>query len=270
MKLLVTTSNSILCVDLSTGAIYPLRRGEGLYYGITSNEAGIMVGARNRMVSSENLAEHERGDILCFDRNLVFSSKIQSSQFPLRDIHDISWSNNCLWITCSYENMIAIWDGSRWEKWYPVGVSDSKPFDKNHFNTIFFEDDWVWLVAHNKGASEMLKFNFESKKLESRLCLGQQAHNLWRENGHLYTCSSGEGAIVGTDGFRVETGGFPRGIAFGHGLRCVGISELAERSARDFTTARIAIFDSAWKFLSEIQLPNEGLILDIKILEELM
>jgi WD40 repeat protein len=228
-----------------------------------------MVGARGRMVSSEQPLDGEQGAILVFDKQFSFLSKLQPSEFRLRDIHEITWNDDCLWVTCSYDNMIAIWNGSRWEKWYPLGATIREPSDQNHFNSLFFEDNSFWIIAHNNGPSELLQFKRGSRQLRSRISLGNQAHNLWRENGSLYTCSSGESAIVGTDGFRLETGGFPRGVAFGHGMRCIGISELAERRFRDLTTARIAIFDDKWNRLSDIELPNEGLILDIKLQSEL-
>lgn len=269
MKVAVTTSYSVLCVDLQTGEYSPMHRGGGLYYGVASNGSEVMVGARRRMVSSEELPADEQGAIFFFDKNFSFLSEVQPREFALRDIHDIAWSDGRLWVTCSYDNMIAIWDGSDWERWYPFGKTDAEPWDRNHFNTFFFEGESVWLVAHNKGPSEMLQFDRRSLQLESRILLGHQAHNLWRESGNLYTCSSAEGAIVGTDGFRLETGGFPRGVAFGNGFRCVGVSELAERRARDLTTARISVFDDDWKSVSEIRLPEEGLILDIKMLDEL-
>jgi hypothetical protein len=269
MKLAVTTSYSLLCVDVKTGEFSPMHRGGGLYYGITCNHLGFMVGARSRMVSSEELAEHEQGAILFFGKDLENSSRIQPADFPMRDIHEICWIDGRLWVTCSYDNMVAIWDGYAWERWYPLGRTAAEPWDRNHFNSFMFEGEWMWLVAHNMGPSEILKFHRRSRQLVSRMPLGNQSHNLWRENGHLYTCSSGEGAIVGTDGFRLDTGGFPRGVAFGQGFRCVGISELAERKVRDLTTARIAVFDDQWGRISEITLPNEGLILDIKILDEL-
>ncbi|WP_164844439.1 hypothetical protein [Azoarcus sp. DN11] len=44
---------------------------------------------------------------------------------------------------------------------------------------------------------------------------------------------------------------------------------LVERKVRDLATARIAAFHDCWKFISEIQLPEEGQILDIKIFDEL-
>ena len=264
MKVVVSTSHSILCVDLKTGIFFPLHRGRGLYYGITNSDSLFMIGARNRMVSSCESPEREQGEILIFNKSFEFLSSVKPGYFSLRDIHDVSWSDGCLWVACSYDNMVAIWNGSHWKQWYPLGRDDCVPLDKNHFNTFFFEGDFIWIVAHNKGASELLKFNKKSLELESRVLLGYQAHNLWREGEIIYTCSSGEGAIVGTNGFRIETGGFPRGVAFGHGLRCVGISELAERNSRDLTNAKIALFDSSWDYISEIELPNEGLILDIK------
>lgn len=269
MKLAVTTSYSVLCVDSTTGEFSPLHRGGGLYYGQTSNRLGVLVGARYRMVSSDVPPDSEQGAILFFDKDLGISSRIQPADFAMRDIHEICWMHGRLWVTCSYDNMVAIWDGSSWERWYPLGPSSAPPWDRNHFNSFFFEGDSVWLVAHNMGASELLEFDRRTRELRTRVALGNQAHNLWRENGYLYTCSSGEGAIVGMDGRRIVTGGFPRGVAFGGGLRFVGISELAERKVRDLTTARIAVFDDQWRHVSEITLPEEGLILDIKILDEL-
>jgi hypothetical protein len=119
------------------------------------------------------------------------------------------------------------------------------------------------------GASEMLRFDAHTRQIAESILLGNQAHNLWRENGHLYTCSSGEGLIVGTDGFRLDIGGFPRGVAFEGNYRCVGVSELAERGDRDLTTGRILIFNKDWKLLKKIFIENEGLILDLKSINRL-
>jgi hypothetical protein len=269
MKLAVTTSHSVLSVDVESDEVFPLHRGDGLYYGMTTNGNAILVGARGRKVSSDVLQGEESGSILFFDNTFNPLARIQPPTFSLRDIHDICWWNKRLWVTCSYDNMVAVWDGESWERWYPLGVSESQPWDQNHFNTIHFENDSMWLVAHNMGASEMLRFDAHTRQIAESILLGNQAHNLWRENGHLYTCSSGEGLIVGTDGFRLDIGGFPRGVAFEGNYRCVGVSELAERGDRDLTTGRILIFNKDWKLLKKIFIENEGLILDLKSINRL-
>jgi hypothetical protein len=52
--------------------------------------------------------------------------------------------------------------------------------------------------------------------------------------------------------------------SFGEGLTAVGISEVAERERRDFTSGTIHFYDSDWNLLDEWPMSGEGLVLDIK------
>ena len=262
MHLLLTTSHSFLLIDTDSGLVHPLDRGHGLYYGIARRADRIYVAARNRMVSSSVAQADERGEILIFDRGLQPCGALQAP-FPLRDMHEIAWHDGKLWVTTSFDNAVAIYDGARWEQWYPLGPGEDGPKDVNHFNSFMFDEDTVWVMAHNHGASELLGFALTTRELVQRIALGQCAHNIWRENGGMLICSSLEGKLVGTNGFALETGGFPRGVAFDGTTRCVGISERAERSARDLTTGTLMVYNHDWTLQKEISLPGEGLILDM-------
>ena len=268
MKLLVTTSQSLLHVDTDSGESTPLDRGRGLYYGIAHADDKLYVASRKRAVSSETEAATERGQILIFDRSLK-ACGVLHSPFPLRDLHEIAWHEGKLYASCSHDNMVAIYDGANWEQWFPLGgslVGDVGPGDINHFNSFFFEDGLIWVLAHNRGNSELLGFTLATKELQQRLFLGSSAHNIWREDGQIFTCSSMEGKVIGDRGFVLETGNFPRGFARAENFRCVGVSAMAERKARDFTTGKLAIFDGDWKPVKEIVLMNEGLVLDVQLL----
>jgi len=271
MKLLVTTSQSLLLVDTDSGAskaYTALDRGRGLYYGIAESGGKLFVASRQRAVSSGAERETERGQILVFDKKLR-PLGLLTAPFPLRDLHEIAWHDGKLYASCSHDNMVAIYDGESWEQWFPLGGSleDGKgPGDINHFNSFFFEEGRIWVLAHNRGPSELLAFSLDSRELIERIDLGNSAHNIWRERDHLFTCSSIDGKIVGKDGFVLETGGFPRGVAFAPGLRCVGVSAMAERKARDFTTGKLALYDEAWRPLKDIVLHDEGLVLDVRLL----
>jgi len=263
MKLLVTTSRSLLLLDADSGAFRPVHRGAGLYYGITETPRHYLVAARRRMVSSADPADAERGEILIFNRRLEQVGRWQAP-FALRDMHEIRWHRKHLWVTCSHDNMLAVRlpDG-RWQQWYPLGEPAGAVRDLNHFNSLHLRGDTLWVLAHNRGASEILQFDLATRSLRQRVALGQQAHNLWRSGGRWHTCSSAEGAIVDEGGRSVPTGGFPRGVAR---LPCgwaVGISELAERSRRDFSEGQVAIYDAAWRALRRHPLRGEGLVLDI-------
>lgn len=263
MKLLVTTSRSLLLFDTASGSFRPVHRGAGLYYGITETPRHYLVAARRRMVSSDEPAEGERGEILVFNRRLEHLGSWEPP-FALRDVHEIKWHRRHLWVTCSHDNMLAVRtpDG-RWQQWYPLGEPPGPHRDVNHFNSLYLRGDSLWVLAHNRGPSEILRFDLATRTLHERLPLGRQAHNLWRVGGRWHTCSSGDGTVVAEGGLCVPTGGFPRGIARLARGWAVGISELAERSRRDFSAGSVALYDDAWLPLGAHPLHGEGLVLDL-------
>lgn len=263
MQLLLTTSHSFLLLDTDSGELHRLHRGKGLYYGIAQYGDKLYVAARNRLVSSGVAQKDERGEILIFDQTLQLCGTL-NAPFPLRDLHEIAWHDGKLWATCSFDNMIAIFDGEHWEQWYPLGMSEGEPSDVNHFNSFMFDTERVWILAHNHGDSELLAYTLPTRELTQRIAMGRCGHNIWRENGQILSCSSLEGKLLGEHGFLLETGGFPRGVAFDGDTCCVGISELAERGTRDLTTGKVMIFNRNWKLHKEISLPGEGLILDLR------
>lgn len=261
MKVLATTSRSFLRVDVASGRTEVLHRGAGLYYGVAAWRDRVFVAARRRMVSSDVPAEAEAGAILEFDRVLRHVGTVEAP-FALRDLHDIAFDDaGVLWAACSYDDMVARWDGRQWSLWHPLGEPPAEPRDVHHFNSLFFEGDLVWVLAHNRGPSELLGFDRHSLELRHRVGLGAQAHDIWREGGRLHTCSSADGRIVGEGGFEVPTGRFPRGYLRAGGFRLVGLSELAERRERDFTAGAIRRYDETWIMQGEIPLPGEGLLL---------
>lgn len=214
------------------------------------------------MVSSEVPASAERGEILIFDRELKFVGSI-AAPFPLRDIHEIKWCQDRLWVTCAFDDMIAIFDGHSWSQWYPLGPPEGEPRDRHHLNSLFFENGKLAVLAHDWGASTIHLFTLPYLQPLESMRLGVEAHNIWRENGEYRTCSSGEGKLVGSECFSVFTGGFPRGITCLNQVQCVGVSERAERVERDLTSGKILVFDRDWQSQDEIALPNEGLVLDL-------
>jgi hypothetical protein len=266
LKVLATTSRSFLLVDAVTGDVQVLHRGDGLYYGIAQRDGFIFVAARRRMVSSDLPAESQAGVILVFDRSLRHVQTVEAP-FALRDLHAIAFDDDgVLWATCSYDDMVARWDGHEWTRWYPLGEPAGEPRDVHHFNSLFFEGDLVWVLAHNRGPSELLAFDRRSLAFRHRVGLGVQAHDIWREAGQLHTCSSAEGRIVAEGGFEVATGQFPRGYVNTGRLRLIGLSELAERSERDFTAGAIRRYDEHWQLAGETRLEGEGLLLALAAL----
>jgi hypothetical protein len=262
LRLLVTTSRSFLLLDPRTGSGFRLDSGRGAYYGITMLDGNIWVAARRRMAISPFHESEGKGEVLVFDRSFRFVKSVQPP-FPLRELHQILGYNNKLWVTCTYDNMLAIFDGKDWDRWHPKGIPGTEVKDQNHFNSLSMIDDHLCVVAHNHGRSELLFFELPERALKHSIPLGVQAHNVWREGDRWMTCSSAEGRIVGSDGFSVLTGGFPRGIAFADGHSFVGVSTHCERALRDFSTSWIQVFDRDWNRLGILDLVHEGIVLDL-------
>jgi hypothetical protein len=263
-RLFVTTSHSFLELDTATASFRTLHSGKGLYYGIAQSPQHMFLACRNRSVSSGIPVEEERGEIAVFDPAGP-SIAFQTAPFPLRDMHEIAWHNDRLWITCPHDNVVVIWDGETWERWHPLPDDHHAEGDIHHYNSFLFLDYGFWLVAHNHGDSEVLFFSLPERRLQRQITLGRIAHNIWEEDGQLFTCSSAEGDVVGDRGFRFKIGGFPRGYAQDEsGMRFVGINEYAERAKRDATSAKIVMFDRKWCEVETFHLPDQGMILDIR------
>lgn len=265
IKLLVTTSQSLLLVDTENGKYVPIHRGNGIYYGISFAENKLYVAAHNRQRDSNLKFEMERGEILVFDNSGKLYDKIQPP-FPLRRMHQIAYHEGKLYVTCTFDNMIAIYNGSVWEQWFPLGGSFGQG-DKNHFNSFFFKDNCLWILANNCGPSELLAFSLANKELIEKISLGRGAHNIWYEDGQFFTCSSEQSKIIGNKGFELNIYGFIRGVAFSDNFRFIGTSEkVGDRSARDYTSGRLLIFDRDWSYQKEIILEGEGQVRDIYVL----
>lgn len=264
-KLLVTTSKSVLLIDVFSKKIKKLHEGDGLYYGITTDSQNIYIGARKRMVSSLDPMENESGVIYKFDKNFALIEALQPEDFPLRDIHQIKFYKDKLYVTCSFDNMIAVYFNGVWKKWYPA---KEKNKDVNHFNSIYTQDNFIYLLAHNFGASEILKFDLDLNFIE-KISLGKQSHNIDIIDSTIMTLSSKESKVLFANNDEIKSKGFIRGFAKTNSHYYIGSSKPTERLQRDFSDSKIFVYNKNWENIDIIELENEGLILDIKLVNKL-
>ena len=262
MKVIATTSQSLLLVDCLTGWAHVIHRGAGLYYGIARIPGGYAVAARRRNVSSSVPSADERGCILLLDPGFR-SVQVLEAPFPLRDMHQVAWFDDRLWVTCSFDDMVATYDGVRWERWRPLGAPDAGSVDRYHFNSLMVTDAEIVVLAHNHGPSDMHFFDRRSRRLLRTLRLGEQAHNIWGEGGEYFTCSSIHGKLTAANGWERGLGGFTRGVSIAAPWRVAGISTLTERVNRDWTSGVLALCDTDWNPHHFVHLVREGMVLDV-------
>ena len=277
LDLLVSCSQSTLRIALNrsgllqTNACAVVATGAGLYYGLARAPSGsVWLASRRALVSDGLPSERERGQILSLATETT--SQPAWPNRPLRDLHGMAYREGILWVTCSYDDCIGLYNlkTSQWNWWQPLPTAQAAGPDQYHFNTVVFESNLVWVLAHRRGPSWLLAFPVEAAAKGQtvgpvhKVELGQQAHNIWRQpDGELCTCSSIEGRLVGERGWHLETGGFPRGVAQIQEGWVVGISELKERKDRDFSDAQLKFFNQSWEQTAEVILPAVGMVLDI-------
>ena len=270
--ILVTTSQSVVRIDpLSPRHASVIEAGRGLYYGLApTTDNTVWIGARHSHVSDDIDSADEAGRL--YELHASGANKASKPDHPLRDLHGMAMHRDCIWLTCSYDDAVAIYrpTSQTWSWWQPLEVSDNSQPDQYHFNTLLFEGDLVWVLAHCRGPSWLLAFSIDAALAGrttppvKRVQLGVQAHNIWRHtDGTLCTCSSGEGKLISESGWELPTGGFPRGVSRLPDGWVVGVSELKERNERDFSDAKLLFYNTDWQLLNEVVLPKVGMVLDI-------
>jgi hypothetical protein len=130
-----------------------------VYYGIAMDEKHLYVACRNEVEGPTDASarEKERGSILVFDAaSLTLITELCPSDFPLRDVHGAAFIDGKLFVTCTYDNLIAIYDTltGRWDKWYPALDPSARDY-VNHLNTVVPLDDKIGVLAHNMGPGQL-------------------------------------------------------------------------------------------------------------------
>jgi hypothetical protein len=264
---LFATTNFLVGFD-GTDRFYEVHSGQGLYYGLAAHGDAIYVGCRNQIEGTHDpsIRAGEAGSILVFNSTtLDLVDELRPLAFNLRDLHGIGCAEGRLWVTCSFDDAVAICDlkTREWTRWYPMPSEPARGCDTYHFNTVQSTGNRIRLLAHQNGPSHLLDYDASSWDLVRSASLGHQAHDIILHGESPATCSSGEGLLVDVDGWALRTGGFPRGISISDDRILVGISQIAVREERHRTSAIVREFDTGWRFVSDFLLRNVGMILSI-------
>jgi hypothetical protein len=251
---------------------YRIHSGRGLYYGLAKCGSTLYVACRGTTDGAIDASARaqENGSILVFDAHaLTLKDELYPDGFRIRDAHGLACIDGKLFVACSYDNLIAIFDfaTSRWEKWYPAIDMQARDRDIHHLNSIAVHEDKIVVLAHNKGPSHLLFYDPRTLDLCRVAQLGHHAHDIFRIGGELGVCSSAEGLLVSKQGWQLRTGGFPRGVEITEDAILVGISHVAERTNRNRVSSLVRRFSRTWLHTCDYVLEGVGMVLDILSLE---
>lgn len=264
-NILIATSHFVLKMDLETEKIEVVHEGRGLYYGITGDDEQYYVAARWN-IPWVLPSKIQRPRILVFDRALQLK---ETWEFPLKagGLHQILELDGRLYCSCSQDDRYLIREDGEWSAWYPSPNPRHHDRDTHHFNSIWIDGDRLFIVAHNKGPSDVWEFTYPQRELVSKHRVAECAHNVWKEDGVLAVCNSGGARIETVEG-RVlcETGGFPRGALIGPDVNVIGISKRARDAVRWKMKGKIQLYTKDWQLRKEIALGRCGQVHEIRSL----
>jgi len=234
--LLISTSRGFICIEENTPDAWLVDSGRGTYYGISYSDKNIYVAARRvAYTTGKDKMDEQEGAILVFDYDLNQVDELVAP-FRLRDLHQLYYFNNALWIVCTYDCMIAIYRDGHWDKWYPMGEGDDAgKTNVHHLNSIYGSDGMIYLGGSIDRVGMIYRYRESDRELLERCYAGYSSHNVWRENGSVYTLSSMSGTCVTTEGLVeiVSRGNFIRGVVATNDTKYFGISESLSRASRE-------------------------------------
>lgn len=229
-KLFVSSALCLSMVDTETEEIVNLNKILGLNdvytYGLTWNWNTLFVGCQYRQPKTGFFIRR-------YDRELNRLPDINLGRDVFRDVHQIQWMHGKLWVVSSAFNNVIIIDYpfyrgtvgadnvGKYTVWSPNPDKPDTQYKKshhkedwNHFNSIWFEDLKVYLVAHNfDRGSEIWQFSYPELELENKWKSKWKSHNVARINGEIYNLGPDEeGAMEFEKDGKVKYG-FGRGLA---------------------------------------------------------
>lgn len=267
-----------LGISMKTGLIVLNLDDESMYkvydnscYGFTYNNKGYFLKTNDKDVNDRC--------ILVMDKNFNILHQISDKQDYISPGHQMQYHRNKLWLASpgeeQYQNNIYIYDllNNTCKIWCPI--RDKR---RLHYNSLFFRNDNLFILAHNYKSNPgyVFVFDYKNKKIISTIELQHGCgHNIFCINGKLLSCDSKHSSIidVGSGDIILDTvvngGDFLRGVALNDDYLFVGSSQWADGDHRYCSTSNLLIYDvKTLDFIKKIEFFRMGGIHDVRILND--
>ena len=193
-------------------------------------------------------------------------------------------------IANTFYNKIAAWD--RWDKtrtaWFngTVRIADDPETD-DHVNSIWYDKKHYYVCEHLFGPSRIRILDFGWNPVNNWQ-IGNEALNIYVEDGVVYVCDSAHGAVLARD---LKTGketsvciadkldwiskpverfihiAYTRGLARTENRFYIGCSAFTPRGERIKGQSAVAILDSDLNYIDKIILEDTGGLGDIRVVD---
>jgi hypothetical protein len=279
-SLLITTPGYLLRYDLAEGRTYIIEDERPEYYGISwfAGDSNLVLshsGLDNSALLDFEAYAHSEVGWLSHGDSECWRFLSQPHQILCVGDHQIVATNtgrNCItivnrrdWSIRHFRFNAVLWDRL-----------DSQRSIGNHFNSLFFRDDRLYVLAHNfsKGCFvEELEWETFQPTAITRYS-ATELHNLWiRDDGLKLSCFSPRGALIDLSTERImwvsnDPDCYTRGMASSAENLFIGASEKSLRGGRRSGQSGIWIIDTE-SFVTRgfISLGPFGAVHDVRVVD---
>lgn len=261
MRVMVSSRFAVQVVDIETGQVESLPLDYNYpYFGITWNTDHLFLARR--------WYDRLGADVQVFGTSLNLIDTIMGGHPDMANVHQIQWWDNALFVCCpnrpeTERGAVLIYRDGEIRTWYPF-----EELDMFGVNSIFFEPGKVFLIAHNRGPSYLLKFSYPGLKPTWRCQIGNEAHNVARWKEQLVILDSHGSCARFVEGKSVPLEGYPRGLAISDENIVIGQSyHISDREKRlQDKEGGLIILNHQWERQSYINL-NQGHVYDVRFLD---
>jgi len=202
---------------------------------------------------------------------MLFSWSNKNKKVVLRnilscaDVHQVDCYFNDLFVTDSRNNRLVVLNGHRKQIIYPNGkLIDCIDSDNYaHFNSIFVNMDYIYLMAHNHTTktgrkSSIYKLDRNTYQIVSIYNTpAADAHDLIVNDGKYIYCDSSNGHLMVNDKSILHLQNyFLRGIGYNKENILIGLSEIATREDRNHAKSIINIYNYNFELSSQLIFPT--------------
>lgn len=272
MKFLITTSKSFSIYDKKVEDIF-FEEDNNRIYGLTWDNENIYVGGYNPQKKNDN--------VRIFDKFFNFKNFLKMPH-PLKGCHQIFYYINKLYVMNTDSNSIDVLNVEN-NNWKRRGWTGSA--NHTHINSIWSDGKHIYVCEHNgrKPPSRIVQkgMNF-GKDLDIISKAGLQIHNVYIEDGFIFTCNSANFCLTKIDmkskkqimHKRIDAFGsdewFTRGLCRFGEYWAIGLSfPVKNRADRaDAHKGGIAILNNKFEVVEQIPIFNRGQIHEIRAFKD--
>lgn len=223
--------------------------------------------------------------VTCTDANRYIvrrwrqGEQLEALQGDLHQSHQAIWFDGKLYVTNTGKNRIEIWDGEGWDyhAWH------LSPCDIEHINAIWCDGEHFYVTEHRQAIKEPSIIRICNLNLETirEYPIGPGVHNVYAENGKLYTLAPGNtresAAVIECD---IETGELThywheewgavlvRGLSRDKDSWYIGFSRWEpKRDKRNVGDALIVRLNNQFEEVERLLFEDYGPICDVRLLE---